>query len=369
MFKALIGNLFSSEAQTLVNTVNCVGVMGKGVAAEFKKRFPSMFTDYAGRCARGEVQIGKPYVYRELSGPVILNFPTKQHWRAASRLADVVAGLDYLAEHYKAWELTSLAMPPLGCGNGGLAWEQVAPLIYQKLAHLDLDVELYAPYGTSQSQLSVEFLRGERQLTLSDRGKTFKKMNPEWAVLVETVRKLGEQPHANPVGRVIFQKISYVLTEMGVDTGFTFSKGSYGPFDEKVKDALLAFSNRNWIQERQLGRMMALKVQPEFEAERMKFEDSLRKHEPKIRKAVDLFSRIKNTQQAEDVFTVLYASRDLKKQSAARRTESDVLEYVLDWKKSWKTPERERAVKTAIRQLVLLRWMDVEVNLISADDD
>lgn len=369
MFKALIGNLFSSDAQTLVNTVNCVGVMGKGVAAEFKKRFPSMFTDYAARCARGEVRIGKPYVYRELSGPVILNFPTKQHWRAASRLTDVEAGLDYLVEHYKAWELTSLAMPPLGCGNGGLAWEQVGPLIYQKLAHLDLDVELYAPYGTAQSQLSVQFLSGERQLMLSDRGKTFKKMNPEWAVLVETVRKLGEQPHANPVGRVIFQKIGYVLTEMGVDTGFRFTKGSYGPFAREVKDALLVFSNRNWVQERSLGQMMALSVQPDFEAERAKYEDVLQKHESRISKTVDLFSRIKNTRQAEDVFTVLYASRDLKKQSTTRKTESDVLDYVLDWKKSWKTPEREQAVKTAIRQLVLLRWMDVEVNLVAADDD
>ena len=86
MFKALIGDLFSSQKQTLVNTVNCVGIMGKGVAQEFKKRYPSMFEDYAYRCARNQVRLGEPYLFKDPSR-LILNFPTKDHWRSPSRLA------------------------------------------------------------------------------------------------------------------------------------------------------------------------------------------------------------------------------------------------------------------------------------------
>src|SRR5262245_32555101 len=95
------GDLFASSAQTWVNTVNTVGVMGKGVALEFKKRFPTMYEDYLRRCARGEVKLGRPYLFRQLVGPWIVNFPTKGHWRAVSRLSDIVDGLDYLKEHYK----------------------------------------------------------------------------------------------------------------------------------------------------------------------------------------------------------------------------------------------------------------------------
>src|SRR5271169_7100767 len=99
MFRALIGNLFESRAQTLVNTVNCVGVMGKGVAEQFKRRFPAMFEDYKSRTDRKAVRLGEPYLYRDSSGLQIINFPTKDHWRSPSRIADIECGLDYLATH------------------------------------------------------------------------------------------------------------------------------------------------------------------------------------------------------------------------------------------------------------------------------
>src|SRR6266540_4183792 len=122
MFKALIGDLFESRAQTLVNTVNCVGVMGKGVALEFKKRFPANFEDYAARCERKQVRLGQPYLYRDPSGRSIVNVPTKDHWRSPARLRDIERGLDYFVRHIEKWGIQSVAMPPLGCGNGGLEW-------------------------------------------------------------------------------------------------------------------------------------------------------------------------------------------------------------------------------------------------------
>jgi len=112
MFKALIGDLFESRAQTLVNTVNCVGIMGKGVALEFKKRFPANFKDYAARCERKQVRLGEPYPFRDPAGRLIVNFPTKDHWRSPARLADIERGLDYFVGHYADWGVQSVAMPP-----------------------------------------------------------------------------------------------------------------------------------------------------------------------------------------------------------------------------------------------------------------
>lgn len=362
-FKIQIGDLLASPAQTLVNTVNCVGVMGKGVALEFKKRFPAMFDDYVRRCELKQVRLGEPYLYRTPSGAQIVNFPTKDHWRSPSRLKDIERGLDYLAAHAPEWGITSLALPPLGCGNGGLEWREVGPLIHHKLRHLPIEIELYAPYGTPKSELTVEFLSAPAQTTLLDKGRRFEKLNPEWVALMEILRDLQAQPYANPVGRVIFQKICYVVTEMGVGTGFQFGKGSYGPFADDVKLALHDFANRNWLQEKQLGRMIALHTGPQYEKDRAKFAEVIERHRKRIDKVVDLFSRIKSTEQAEEVVTALYAIRELKAgKPAAAVTEQQVLDFILDWKKSWNTDEKRLAVAAAIRNLVLLSWARIELS-------
>lgn len=145
MVHVVTGDLFQSDAQTLMNAVNCAGVMGKGIAREFKRRFPEMFADYADRCQRGLVRLGEPYLYRGQSLPRILNFPTKGHWRAASRLEDIVAGLAYLQAHYEEWGITSLAVPALGCGAGQLAWATVGPALQEALGRMAIPVDLYAP--------------------------------------------------------------------------------------------------------------------------------------------------------------------------------------------------------------------------------
>jgi O-acetyl-ADP-ribose deacetylase (regulator of RNase III)/uncharacterized protein YwgA len=361
MFKALIGDLFQSQAQTRVNTVNCVGIMGKGVAQEFKKRYPLMFEDYAERCARKLVRLGQPYVYKDCSGILIINFPTKDHWRSPSRLADIERGLDYFVQHHQEWGVKSVAFPPLGCGNGGLSWEEVGPLIFGKLRQLNIDIEVYAPYGTPKNQLEADFLSGPSQMELVGKGRKHEKMNPEWVVLMEVLRELERQPYATPVGRTIFQKICYVVTEMGVQTGFDFAKGSYGPFADEVKLALHDFANRNWIQEQRLGQMIALRVGPEYEKERFKYEAIVKRHERKIAKTVDLFSRIKNTDQAEEVLTVLFASRQLKRAKPHQEVaERDLFEFILDWKKAWRTEGKQQAVASAIRNLVMLGWMRLQ---------
>lgn len=352
-----IGNLFESSAQTLVNTVNCVGVMGKGIALEFKKRYPAMFDDYVKRCDAGLVQPGQPYHFSDLFGTSIINFPTKKHWRSASRLQDIADGLDYFIAHYQQWGIESVAFPPLGCGNGGLEWSAVGPLMYQKLSDLPIPVEIYAPYGAPTQQLTPEFLRKAQPVNGAQVGVHHPKMKDGWLALFEVVYQLSLQPYANPVGRTTFQKISYIMTELGVDTGFSFSRGSYGPFSKDVQAALNVAANANLIQEKQLGRMTALLPSDEYPRKRAEILPRIAPYQKWINKTVDLFSRIKNTEQAEEVTTVIYTAKHLKSEHDPNSvSEQNVLDFIVDWKKKWDDAEKQQSIASTIRNLQMLGW-------------
>jgi uncharacterized protein YwgA len=215
---------------------------------------------------------------------------------------------------------------------------------------------------TPKSELTEEFLSAPSQLSLEGKGRKHKPLKPEWIVLMEVLQDLEAQPYANPVGRTIFQKISYVVTEMGVPTGFNFSKGSYGPFSGDVKLALHDFANRNWLNEQQIGRMIALRVSPQYLKDRDQYKEEVDRYQKKINKAVDLFSRIKSTEQAEEVMTVFFAARQLKAKRNGDATEQDLQDYILDWKKSWRTDEKKEAVASAIRNLILLGWLHLKIS-------
>ena len=145
------GNLLRADVDALVNTVNTVGVMGKGIALQFKRAFPAMFKDYAQAAKRHELALGTMHVWPTdcMTGPhFVINFPTKGHWKAGSRIADIERGLDDLVRVIKREGITSIAVPPLGCGNGGLDWAVVEPLIRARLAPLtDVRVLVYPPEG------------------------------------------------------------------------------------------------------------------------------------------------------------------------------------------------------------------------------
>ena len=176
--EVVVGDLFESDAQTLTNAVNTVGIMGKGIALEFRRMFPEMYDDYVRRCRKGEVKLGEPYLFRvsgnyqpgiaqptldgleelppadEGSPRLILNFPTKAHWRSRSKLDAIHAGLQHLAQNYREWGIESLAVPALGCGEGGLRWSDVQPVLDRSLAVLDIPVTMYAPLGTLPHELT-----------------------------------------------------------------------------------------------------------------------------------------------------------------------------------------------------------------------
>jgi O-acetyl-ADP-ribose deacetylase (regulator of RNase III)/uncharacterized protein YwgA len=369
--KILVGDILQSKAHALINTVNCVGVMGKGIALEFKHRFPDMFDDYVKRCMRREVRPGVPYLYKTLLPPQIVNFPTKDHWKSVSRIEDIEHGLQYLLTHYKEWGITSLAIPPLGCGSGQLEWRLVGPLICRHAKQMDIPVELYAPYGTPPRELTVEFLSQASPAGRQRGGRTVQSaLNPAWLALVEILRRIEKQPYHWPVGRTIFQKIVYVATRQGLPTGFSYQKGSFGPFSKEVKSAETKLVNNNLLQEERLGRMFMVKVGPNFERIKKGFETSLDQWEEIIEKTADLFIRI-NTDQAEIVSTVMYATDSLKKERNTIPNETEVLNSVMQWKQKRRPPLDEPAVVSTIRNLGMLRWLDVkpDPNLVVSNEE
>ena len=149
MIEAVKGNLLKADAEALVNTVNCIGVMGKGIALQFKQAFPNNFDAYQKACKTGEVKPGAMFVFKTGSMFIpkyIINFPTKRHWRDNSKADDIETGLDALVQEIKQLNIQSIAMPPLGCGLGGLNWNIVRPMIEKAFEVLpEVRVLLYAP--------------------------------------------------------------------------------------------------------------------------------------------------------------------------------------------------------------------------------
>lgn len=350
-----IGNIFESKCSTIVNTINCVGVMGKGIALDFKKKYPEMFMEYVLKCDRGEVKPGLPYVYHD-ENITILNFPTKDHWRSPSKLSYIVDGLNWFVDNYKIYGITSIAFPPLGCGNGGLSWNIVGPIMYQKLCNLPIDIEIYAPFGTNPAELTRDYLSnivGNNEIV----GNKSSKLNPKWYLILQVVKELNERKYALKVGRTIYQKICYVLTRNGIDTGFVFSKGTYGPFSSQVKDSITILANANLITEKQLGRMISLKVSDEvtFHSENFTAEEL-----NAVKKTVDLFGRVKSTEQAEMIATVLY-SYDQLIANTKNISDKDVYDYVLAWKPHWKT-NKEFELCNTIHNMAMLSLMEISLS-------
>ena len=357
MVKVLIGNMFESKAQTLVNTVNCVGVMGKGVALEFKKRFPDMFKDYVARCKAGQVKLGQPYLYKRLVPPWILNFPTKKHWRSMTKLDDIVNGLEYLLKHYKEWGIKSLAVPPLGCGQGQLEWRVVGPTLYRYLKRMDIPVELYAPYGTPHEELRPEYLEKGAELSMPNP----EWIKPAWMALVEILNRIEQQPYHPPVGRVAFQKIAYVATEEGLPTGLEFKRGSFGPYSRELKPLTTRLLNNGLICEKKLGRMFAVQVGRTFKDAKKAYIQELKQWEPIIERTTDLFMRM-NTAQAEIAATILFVARSLEKSKGEKPTEREVLEAVMNWKQRRRPPLKEAEVALSIRNLAALGRLNVKAS-------
>jgi O-acetyl-ADP-ribose deacetylase (regulator of RNase III) len=224
------GDILNSSAEALVNTVNCVGIMGRGIALQFKNAFPENFRLYADACARGEVQPGKMFVVEtgQLTSPRwIVNFPTKRHWKGNSKIGDISAGLDDLKRVILARGIRSIAIPPLGSGLGGLPWPQVRSLIERSLRELpDLDVTVFEPIPDTQRRSVVPAAPPH--------------MTAGRAALVALVYRYLAGLLDPTVTLLEMHKLMYFMQVAGERLRLTFEKAHYGPYATNLRHVLHA---------------------------------------------------------------------------------------------------------------------------------
>lgn len=355
MIKLKIGNIFESQMDVLVNTVNCVGVMGKGIAKTFKSNYPKMFDEYKTLCDKKIITTGKLYPYVENEKVKVINFPTKQHWRSPSKLEYIISGLDWFVENYKGLGIKSIVFPPLGCGNGGLEWDVVGPLMYQTLKDLPIDIEIYAPFGIQKEKMSVNFLMQKLE-NKNSVGVLHDKINDNWLLILRLVKCLEESEYSVKVGRTIFQKICYVLTRFGTDTGLKFVKGTYGPYSSDIKNMITILSNNNLIYEKEYGKMMLIYVSDSFRIKPTIYSKEDKVH---VNKTYDLFKRIKDTNQAELITTILYSFDQLVTENSVV-TENLLFNYIIEWKKRYNTKECEYQIRELSKSLTSLKMIHVD---------
>ncbi len=223
------GDILRANADALVNTVNCVGVMGRGIALQFKKAFPENFKRYKVVCDNKELQPGKMFIYdlgRLHTPHYVINFPTKRHWRGKSRMEDIDAGLQTLVAEVRRRNIHSIAIPPLGCGLGGLRWEDVRAKIEDAMQDLDeVQVLLYEPKGAplAQEMVHTEKIPG---LTVGR------------AALLVLMRRYLAAVMDPYVTLLEIHKLMYFMQEAGEGLRLQYKKGLYGPYAENLRHVL-----------------------------------------------------------------------------------------------------------------------------------
>lgn len=293
MIKYVKGNLLESEAECLVNTVNCEGVMGKGIAYQFKLRFPENNRDYIKACKSGALVIGKLHYWKE-DGKVIINFPTKDTWRKKSEIEFIEKGLNELVVLIPKLGIKSIAIPALGCGNGGLQWGEVKKLILNKIEKYenDYDFLIYEP-----SHDYVAKAKEAPKLSLS--------------ALVLMNMKLG----LNKFNTLRLQKTAYFMNVFLQDKYFKFQKHKFGPYDNSI-----AIINKN-IKAFQVY----YNVNDTREAYNIAYntivsnqlESKLKVMEPAMKKSINLVNSISNDSFLECIATITYLVEVNKLESKA----------------------------------------------------
>lgn len=229
MIQLVRGDILEADAEALVNTVNCVGVMGRGIALQFQKTFPDMVRSYQAACKRGELQPGRVHVYNlnRMQNPhYVINFPTKKHWRAKSRIEDIEAGLRELAEEVRRRGIRSIAVPPLGCGLGGLDWADVLPRIREAFAELPgVRTLVFEPAGAPSAEQIAKFQR--RPNMTEGRAALLGLMRRYLAAVMDPFVTLLE-----------IHKLMYFMQEAGQSLKLRFAKGPYGPYAENLRHVL-----------------------------------------------------------------------------------------------------------------------------------
>ena len=229
MIKMVRGDILRADVEAIVNTVNCVGVMGRGIALQFKKAWPENFKHYALACKKKEVIPGKMFVFKtnQIANPkFIINFPTKRHWRGASLIEDIESGLNDLVRNINNLNIKSIAIPPLGAGLGGLEWSKVKNVIESHLENLDgIDIFVYEPAGAPKSKNIPK-------------SKEFPKMTTGRAIMIGLIQRYLDGLLDPFVSLLEVHKLLYFMQEAGEPLNLKYEKAHYGPYARNLRHVL-----------------------------------------------------------------------------------------------------------------------------------
>lgn len=316
------GNLLESSADGLVNTVNCEGYMGKGIAYQFKMQFPNNNIEYVKACNQGNIGIGKVFYYKE-KGKVIINFPTKNKWRRKSKIEYISEGLDDLVKVILKLNLKSVAIPPLGSGNGGLNWSEVKPLIEDKLNSVskDVDIYIYEPYKQYKSAPTVEPRLSASALILMDIKKRLIKF--------DTLR---------------LQKAAYFMDVFSKEKYFNHTRHKYGPYDNSIyiisrniKEFQTFHGVKNTNEARAILYNKLVSQQTDTTINRLA---------PFLEKSCDLVNAIETDRELECLSTVTFL---IEEQSIA--SEKNIVDTFLKWSEDKATRFSETDILNSMRKL------------------
>jgi len=218
------GNILEANVEALVNTVNTVGIMGKGIALAFKRKFPENYKIYKEACDNNKLKIGDLLVTQtgRSTPKYIINFPTKQHWRNRSKIEYIETGMEKLVEVIKEKNIQSIAIPPLGCGNGGLNWKDVKPVIVKGLESVkdSTEIILYEPGYNNQSVSSKKSV----------------KLTPARAMLLSALNSYKILGYS--INLLVAQKLAYFIQRLGEPLNLEYEKGYYGPYSHQLQHLL-----------------------------------------------------------------------------------------------------------------------------------
>ena len=343
MIELTRGNLLEADVDAVVNTVNCVGVMGKGIALQFKQAFPANFREYAGACRRGEVRPGSMFVTEtgSLHGPqYIINFPTKRHWRGDSRIEDIESGLEALIPTIQRLGIRSVAVPPLGCGSGGLDWADVRPLIESALSQLpDVRALVYEPDEAPEPEA----------MPVSTSKPSMTRARASLLLLLELYREPGYRLTILEV-----QKLAYLLQRTGEPMNLEYVKHKFGPYAETLNFVLQRLEGHHTRGYGDRSRRAEIRVLPGAVEEAEKFvgsDDELRERLEHVARLIEGFE----TPYGMELLTSVDWVAVHDPEAAAHATKA--VEALYRWNTRKRSLFKEAHVRTAWQRLHGNGWL------------
>lgn len=348
MIHSATGDILRANVDAVVNTVNTVGVMGKGLALQFKRRYPDNFKAYKQACDSGEVEIGRMFVTEtgELSGPrLIINFPTKKHWRVDSRIEYIRTGLEDLVRVVKELGITSIAIPPLGSGNGGLDWSEVRPLVESALATVpELRVEIFDP---SEGHFSVQQSESVR---MTNSVALLLSLMLSYASVRQSVEPWEDD---RGVSHLEVQKLMYFAARFVPEMKLRFTQGTYGPYSDPVR-AMLSHIEGTFVEGHGDGNDRVLDLVPIRVTEVGK--ERLQQFRPESYSPEDFDLVVEGVLRTIEGFEGAYplellASVDWARAALRTNDAEQVTQYVQSWTKRKGRMFTETHIHTALERL------------------